>query len=93
MDATSLEAHGATCSRSECLEHLLVAVEERIDLHLKNGAEVTAAALSEHLAYRDQLVLLDDQLVTVRGVAETGALVVQDADGLRHVVAGRIRPA
>jgi BirA family biotin operon repressor/biotin-[acetyl-CoA-carboxylase] ligase len=91
-NATSLSLQSAPLDRSHALRVLLQHVEQRVDAFVREGAAATVRALTPRLALLDQTARLDERYGTVRGVADSGALLFETPNGIEHVVAGRLLP-
>lgn len=94
--ATSLylqNPQGQPLDRSHALQVLLACIERRVDAFVREGAAATVRALTPRLALLGQPARCDERDGVVLGVADTGALLFQTANGLEHVVAGRLLPA
>ena len=91
-NATSLRLESAPLDRSRALQVLLQRVEQRVDGFVRDGATATVQALTPRLALLGRAARCDDRDGIVRGVAETGALLFETANGVEHVIAGRLLP-
>lgn len=91
-NATSLSLQGTPLDRSHALQVLLQHVERRVDDFVRNGAASTVRALTPRLALLGRAARCDEQNGVVRGVAESGALLFETANGVEHVIAGRLLP-
>jgi BirA family biotin operon repressor/biotin-[acetyl-CoA-carboxylase] ligase len=93
--ATSLRlaSSGQTFDRTQALGVLLRNVERWVDAFVSQGAAAVAEALRPKLAWLGRRVLCDDKLGVVRGVDPSGALLLETANGIISVIAGRIELA
>lgn len=90
--ATSLCLQHAPLDRNQALQVLLERIEQRVDSFVRDGAAATARALRPRLALLDQPARCDERPGIVRGVADTGALLFETAQGIEHIIAGRLLP-
>jgi BirA family biotin operon repressor/biotin-[acetyl-CoA-carboxylase] ligase len=93
--ATSLRlqrANDQTFDRSHALQVLLERVEQRVDAFVQQGAAATVRALMPRLALLGQPARCDELEGVVRGVADTGELLFETAQGVSRVIAGRLTP-
>lgn len=93
--ATSLRLHRPDLEpidRNLALRVLLEHVEARVDSFVADGPVATIEALSPRLALRGYRVRCDGYEGVVRGVAHTGALLLETEHGVEQVLAGRLTP-
>lgn len=90
--ATSLRQHAdAPLDRARVLAQLLASVERRVDDFVAGGLAAIHPALSARLALVGQRVRCDDTVGTLAGIADSGALRVETANGVRELVTGTLR--
>ena len=90
--ATSLslaDPKHAPLDRTRALALLLSYVEARVDEFVTQGATAIVRALEPRLALMNKRVRVEALEGVVRGVAPSGALLLDTDYGLRHVIAGR----
>jgi BirA family biotin operon repressor/biotin-[acetyl-CoA-carboxylase] ligase len=93
--ATSLclqNARGAPIDRSHALQVLLQRVELRVDAFVRQGAAATVHALTSRLALLGQPARCNERDGIVRGIADSGALLFETANGIEQIIAGRLLP-
>lgn len=93
--ATSLRAcspQQQSLDRTHALALLLTEVEARVDELVRQGASAIARALEPRLSLRGARVRVEGLEGVIRGVAPSGALLLETEYGLRHVIAGRPEP-
>jgi BirA family biotin operon repressor/biotin-[acetyl-CoA-carboxylase] ligase len=92
-EATSIALErGSDVDRIELFARACVALEHWLDRQERDGGAVVADAVRSRLAFRDQKVRVNDEEGTVRGVADDGALLFENARGTTRVLSGRIEP-
>ena len=83
---------GREVERESLLAQVLLAMEQRVDEFVQQGAAPIARQVDERLLFRGQRVACDDVEGTLLGVAPSGALRLVDTSGAtRTLVAGRLR--
>jgi BirA family biotin operon repressor/biotin-[acetyl-CoA-carboxylase] ligase len=94
-DATSLRLQRANqepFDRDLALARLLDHVENRVDRFVREGAAASVRALEPRLAWLGRRARCGDASGVVRGVAPSGALLLEGDRGLVEVIAGRLEP-
>lgn len=76
--------------RTSILGTLLANTERWVDRFVNEGAAHMAAALTPRLALRGQRASCDGVVGIVSGVARSGALLLETANGKREIIAGRL---
>jgi len=79
--------------RQHALRLLLERVEARVDEFVQSGPTATIRGLSSRLAMLGRRVRCDATEGILRGVAPSGALLLETARGLEQVIAGRLAEA
>jgi len=82
----------ALLDRTHALGVLLTRVEARVDEFTTQGAAAVVRALEPRLALRGSRVRVEGLEGLIRGVAPSGALLLETDYGLRQVIAGRPEP-
>lgn len=93
--ATSLRmAHPDRISidRVHALCEVLAHVEAWVDRFARDGADAIACALSSRLALLGEPARCGDTVGIVRGVTPQGALLMETANGMKELIAGRLMP-
>jgi BirA family transcriptional regulator, biotin operon repressor / biotin---[acetyl-CoA-carboxylase] ligase len=88
---TSHPAH-APIDRTRALGVLLNHVEARVDQFVSQGATAIVRELEPRLFLLGRRVRVEALEGVIRGVAPSGALLLETDYGLRHVIAGRPEP-
>jgi BirA family transcriptional regulator, biotin operon repressor / biotin---[acetyl-CoA-carboxylase] ligase len=91
--ATSMALLGATrLEREELLVELLGALDRKLREHAREGLRALLDELRAHDALRGRAIELDGVLGVARGIADDGALLVEDSSGaVRRVLSGTVR--
>ncbi|MET0391203.1 MAG: biotin--[acetyl-CoA-carboxylase] ligase [Polyangiales bacterium] len=84
-DAGPLDRTTALCT-------LLAHLERRVDAFVAHGAALVSRELETRLAYLGEQVRCDGDTGYVRGVAASGALLLETPQGLRSLLTGRLTP-
>ena len=91
--ATSLRlATGQVHDRALVLARALEHVEEEVDRFVERGVAALVPRVDRKLAFRGARARCDDVEGVVLGLAPSGALRIENATGIRDVVAGTLRP-
>jgi BirA family transcriptional regulator, biotin operon repressor / biotin---[acetyl-CoA-carboxylase] ligase len=79
--------------RTGVLAELLLRVEQWVERFATEGPSAVVPAVRERLALLNQPARCGDVYGVVRGVSETGALLMETETGIRALIAGRLLPA
>jgi BirA family biotin operon repressor/biotin-[acetyl-CoA-carboxylase] ligase len=94
-EATSLRLQRANhepLDRDLALAHLLDHLENWVDRFVREGAAASVRALEPRLAWLGRRARCGDATGVVRGVAPSGALLLESDRGVVEVIAGRLEP-